>query len=324
MILLCGIPSEAPIALVVEALRGRNLPHVVFNQREFDSTGFWFSLQGGRLTGALAVGSVVVNLDEISGVYVRLMDHRALPEFQSLAPDDPARARCQRLHDALYRWLEVAPARIVNRLGPMASNSSKPYQAQLIARHGFHVPQTVVTNDPDVVRDFLGRHDRVIYKSASGVRSIVQEFQVGDEANLDQIRWCPTQFQEFVPGVNTRVHVVGDEVFATRIETSATDYRYAARQGGETTLSAIELQHPWPERCVSLATALELPFAGIDLKLTPTGEVYCFEVNPSPGFSYYEHATGQPISDAVARHLAGVGGSTLSIPRAHSGTGAHS
>ena len=42
---------------------------------------------------------------------------------------------------------------------------------------------------------------------------------------------------------------------------------------------------------------------GIDLKITPDDEVYCFEVNPSPAFSYYESNTGQPISAAIARAL---------------------
>jgi D-alanine-D-alanine ligase-like ATP-grasp enzyme len=49
---------------------------------------------------------------------------------------------------------------------------------------------------------------------------------------------------------------------------------------------------------------LELPVAGIDLRDHPAGKWFCFEVNPSPAFSYYEHETGQPIAAAVARFLA--------------------
>jgi hypothetical protein len=41
------------------------------------------------------------------------------------------------------------------------------------------------------------------------------------------------------------------------------------------------------------------------LKITPDNQVYCFEVNPSPAFSYYEEHTQQPIAYAVARYLAG-------------------
>ncbi len=40
--------------------------------------------------------------------------------------------------------------------------------------------------------------------------------------------------------------------------------------------------------------------AGIDLRLTPDDEWYCFEVNPSPGFTFYEDAGGQPIAAAIA------------------------
>ena len=55
---------------------------------------------------------------------------------------------------------------------------------------------------------------------------------------------------------------------------------------------------------VRLAEGLGLAFAGIDLKITPDNRVYCFEVNPSPAFSYYEANTGQPIARAVAEYLA--------------------
>ena len=50
-------------------------------------------------------------------------------------------------------------------------------------------------------------------------------------------------------------------------------------------------------------TTFDLLFAGIDLKETPEGEFYCFEVNPCPGFLYYERHTGQPISTALAELL---------------------
>jgi glutathione synthase/RimK-type ligase-like ATP-grasp enzyme len=193
----------------------------------------------------------------------------------------------------------------VNPAASMGSNGSKPYQAQLIARHGFAVPDTIVTNDPDRVRDFRARHGRIIYKSASGIRSIVREFDDDDLDRLDRIRWCPTQFQAFVPGTDVRVHVVDTEVFATEIDSDATDYRYATREGTKATLRAITLDADVADRCVSLARDLRLPFAGIDLRRRGgDGAWVCFEVNPSPGFSFYESRTGQPIARAVARYLA--------------------
>jgi hypothetical protein len=307
MILLCGIPSESPVEMVGRALDALGLPHITFNQRRFARARLAFEVACGRVTGSLALDGQTYRLEEIGGVYNRLMDEQALPELRALPADDPLRGHCRTLHDALIQWMEIAPARVVNRAWPMGSNVSKPFQMQLIAREGFAVPETLVTNDPDLVREFHRQHGRVIYKSISSVRSIVQVLQPDDYARLERIRWCPTQFQAFVDGTNVRVHVIGERTFAVRVRTEAIDYRYAAQQGSTAELEPTELDEALRARCVHLARALDLPFAGIDLKITPGGEVFCFEVNPSPGFSYYEAATGQPIADAVARYLAGEG-----------------
>ena len=303
MILLCGIPSESPLTMVRDALIEMNVAHLIFNQRHFAATHCAFEISQGRVTGRLLLDEKRYDLDDISGVYTRLMDEQALPEVRCLPPQSQERERCRNLHDALMQWMEITPARVVNRCRPMGSNSSKPYQAQLIAQHGFAVPETLITNDPEIVRDFYAQYGRVIYKSISGVRSIVQELTAADLLRLEHIRWCPTQFQAFIAGTNIRVHIVGQEVFATKILSEVTDYRYARRQGGEAELIAVELDDDLAERCIRLAATLALPFAGIDLKITPDGEVFCFEVNPSPGFSYFEHHTGQPIARAVAHYL---------------------
>jgi hypothetical protein len=56
-------------------------------------------------------------------------------------------------------------------------------------------------------------------------------------------------------------------------------------------------------RCVRLARGLGLPLAGVDLRRTPAGEWVCFEVNPSPAFTFYASRTGQKIAAAIAALL---------------------
>jgi hypothetical protein len=305
VILLCGIPTETPLAMVREALEELELPYALLNQRRFAEIDMGFSVSEAGVAGWLRLGRSAFRLEEIRAVYTRIMDDTALPELRGEPPGSPSRTACRNLHETLVRWYEVAPARVVNRSRPMASNASKPFQAQLIREHGLAVPETLVTNDPELARGFYAAHPRVIYKSISGVRSIVQTLGEADLARLEQIRWCPTQFQAYVEGTNVRVHTIGTEVFATAVTTTATDYRYAGHgQDGETDLEPYELSDELAERCLAVAQALELPFAGIDLKITPEAEAFCFEVNPSPAFSYYESHTGQPIARAVARYLA--------------------
>lgn len=305
MILLCGIASETPLELVASELRDLGQGFVFLHQRGWQECDTAVEIAAGAVSGRLRIGPHVLRLEDIRAVYTRLMDPRVLPDVRDVSPEAPVHARCLAFHEAVTRWMELTPARVVNRSSPQASNASKPYQAQIILRHGLRVPETLVTNDPEAVSRFRSHHGRIIFKSVSGVRSIVREFADKDLERMDSIRWCPVQFQEFVAGTDVRVHCVGGEVFAARIESDATDYRYAMGQVGEpAVLTSFSLDDTTAERCVKLTADLGLELAGVDLRITPEGETYCFEVNPSPAFSYYESHTGQPIARAIARHLA--------------------
>jgi glutathione synthase/RimK-type ligase-like ATP-grasp enzyme len=307
MILVCGIPTEGPVEMLVEALRRMRVHYFVFNQRRVLETEVRFFLRDGFADGWLDCGNEQYRLADFRGVFVRFMDDRLLPELVNEPEDSPRRAYSRKVHDALNAWIEVTGARVANRPSAMASNNSKPYQAQIIQRHGLRTPETLITNDPAAVLAFREKHGRVIYKSISGARSIVKTLDDADRPRLEKIRWCPTQFQQFIDGENVRVHVAGSQVFATRIESDAIDYRYARQQVGEAAeLEACDLPEDLKVRCIAVSQALDLPLAGIDLKIATDGNVYCFEVNPCPGFSYYQASTGQPIATGIAEYLAGV------------------
>jgi glutathione synthase/RimK-type ligase-like ATP-grasp enzyme len=313
MILLCGIPSEAPMRLIVEAAEQAGVEYVLLNQREARYIDICLHVQDGRVDGALSIREQDWPLVAFSGVYVRLMDYQDLPENQGQGrtpPDGCAFRKSEALHQSLIEWLELAECRVANRLSAMGSNVSKPYQAQLINQAGFRTPTTLITNDPEEVRSFFRTHKRVIYKSVSSVRSIVKELDAIKINALHKVRRLPTQFQAFVPGTNVRVHVVGQQVFATEIQSEAVDYRYAGRDDIDVDLVQAQLPPEIEARCVALSQALQLPLCGIDLKRTPDDDYYCFEVNPSPGFSYYQEATGQPIATAIVAYLHGNAGTS--------------
>jgi glutathione synthase/RimK-type ligase-like ATP-grasp enzyme len=308
VILLCGIPSEPPVAMLRAACERAGIRHEIFDQRAVADMAMRFAITPDRgVEGALRIGGRTIPLGAITGVYLRLTDDTRLPSVRDLPADAPLREHSRRLHETLTEWTELTSSRVANRISAMASNNSKPYQAQLIARCGFAIPDTLVTDDPAAVVAFRRLHPTgIVYKSISGIRSIVTRLEDDDLERLGSIRWCPVQFQGFVEGFNVRVHVVGSEVLATAIHTTGDDYRYAHRdEGGETTLTSYALADDVAQASVALAAALGLDFAGIDLKMAPDGAVYCFEVNPSPAYSYYESHTGQPIADTVARYLAG-------------------
>ena len=308
MIVICGIPSEPPVEMVVDAAVRAGVDHVVVNQRMLADHDLVLDVGRGvdradaAIGGVLRTGTVDLDLGAVSGVYIRMTDARSLPENRGRRSDRVERSLAANL--AFQEWADVAPCRVANRTAPMTTNASKPFQAQLIERSGFATPTTLVTDDPEEVRAFAATHGPLIYKSISSVRSIVRALDPADD--LEAIRHLPTQFQVQEHGTDVRVHVVGTSALATRVTTGAVDYRYASRDGVSATLEPTELPADVERGCLALAAALDLPFSGIDLLQRHDGTWVCFEVNPSPGFSYFEAETGQPISDTLVAWLHGV------------------
>lgn len=300
MILIWGVPGDSPAATVSTALARLGQPVFFFDQHDILAAEIDLKVDG-VVGGTLRLPRGAVDLTAITAAYLRPYESALLPALAGAPSTD--KARMAALTEALVAWSEVTPALVVNRPGAMASNNSKPYQSGLIADQGFDVPETLVTTDAAALEGFWEKHGHVVYKSISGVRSIVTCLTPGHRQRFADLCHCPTQFQQYIPGTDFRVHVVGDEVFACKVISRATDYRYPRTEDEAPRIEPFDLSVELTERCRRLAASMSLLVAGIDLRKAVDGRWFCFEVNPSPGFSYYEQETEQPIADAIARLL---------------------
>lgn len=282
MILVCGNAAElAPIATV---LRARDSTFVSVDE---DSPTTEVEFGASPSEGMIRSAGMTLELGTISAMYLRPRAPRPTPAWARL-----------------MAWADEAPILIVNPPSAGESNASKPLQAGLIASHGFRTPETLVTTDVGALARFQRRHGRVIYKSISAWRSHVALLDDSGVTASAKLRWCPTMFQEYISGTEYRATVVGDRVFAARIESTAIDYRQAEYLGEEIRIEAAELPVDVESRVLALCRSLRLRLAGADLRRMPAGDWVCFEVNPAPDFRYYEAATGQKITTAIADLLA--------------------
>ena len=299
MILLWGLLEDDPMGMAHAALRKAGADFVFLDHRKIFESQVDYAFSpgaGGRCT--VTQGETTIDLGRVGAAYVRGADLRDYPEMRDRAPDDPIAAEAAAFEFQLAACLDASDAVVINRSEPSATNASKPFQLSVIREAGLGVPETFISNDAEAVRGFLARNPDSIYKSISGVRSIVRRVSAEHLDFLDDVGWCPSLFQRVVPGTNYRAHVLGGDVFAVRIESGQLDYRY-----GESTVVAAELPPEVAQKCVRLTSALGLHFSGIDLMRTPDDEWFCFEVNPSPAYSFFEQASGQPLSAALARFM---------------------
>ena len=311
MILVCGGLADPVTELVCSRIRACGYPYRLLDQGRYpDGFTVHREWREGPSEGYIAGPDWRVELSELSGVFARFLGREGRVPLPGVAPD-VLPAIYAEAETGLVALFEDLPCTVANRYRGGMSNHSKPYQALLLKECGFEVPDTLVTNDPAEARAFFDEHSGdVICKSLSGIRSIVRRVSHEHLSRLPLLRYGPAQFQRYIPGDNVRVHVVGEQVFATRVHSDAVNYRYARLEGGNCELAEEALTPEIAKTCIRTSRRLELDFAGVDLKITPEGMVFCFEVNPSPGFAFYELGTGQPISAALADLLhAGPNGS---------------
>lgn len=247
----------------------------------------------------LAVGGITLELDQFSGIYCRI----APPIFEGISSSSFRKVGA--LLSGLQIVLLSVSKRVVNR--PLAGweNSSKLTQLRLLNQAGFQVPVSLVTTRPSDLMAFRSKLPALVYKSASGQRSIAELLNDAAFLRTPTLVHCPVLFQEAIAGPDIRVHVVGTGVYCVRIVSDQVDYRYAASRGGNRHLSRFE--HLPPELakgCVEFAASRGLNMAGFDFKIAESGEYYCLEMNPSPAFTFFDGCLGGEISNAVVRLLA--------------------
>jgi glutathione synthase/RimK-type ligase-like ATP-grasp enzyme len=305
VILVSGVLGDAMIELMCARLRDMGFAYLFLDNTRFPGEfNITWSVGPKGVAGSVSSPSGRLNLDEITGIYARYVQYRcgeSAREGFSARDGELIKAEGEA---SLMQLFDAMPSVVVNRARASVSNDSKLYQQLLISSVGFQTPRTLATTIPEEAAAFFhaSRH-KVIYKSLSGTRSIVRRLEDTDLPRLERVRNCPTQFQEVVEGVDIRVHTVGDRVFAAELISEASDYRYAASTGHSLAARAIELPSEVALTCLQLAGNLGLVVSGIDLRRTREGQYYCFEVNPSPAFIFYERLTAQPISEAVAKLL---------------------
>lgn len=297
MILVWGISGDGPIQAIGAELARKGEDWLMLDQLDVARFGLSFE-ETDASNGWLMVGDKRVALGSIKSVYPRPYESARVLRAAGVT-DEGAMDHAARFDDAMLAWLEQTEALVVNRPSAMTSNGSKPLQSTLIAEAGFAIPDILLTTDVKAAAAFRDRHGRVIYKSIGGVRSRVSLLE--DEA-LERIKVaaCAIQLQEYISGTDIRAHVLEEEVFACTIESEAVDYRYPTTEREEPRIAACELPKKVAIRCVELTSMLGLSFAGIDLRHAVDGRWICFEANPSPGYTFYEQATGAHITGALS------------------------
>jgi len=225
-------------------------------------------------------------------------DALAVPSLRAFAESETSQAVGGML-DALHcAW--------VNPRRADEAAHQKPYQWQVARDVGLSVPRTLVTSEPEAARRFISEVGlgKTVFKAFLASLEAWRETRLIEQADLDRldlVRYAPVIFQEYVEGVDLRVTIVGDRMFAAEIDARATSYPVDMRMViSEAEVKPTTLPDHVQGALLALQSRLGLKYGAIDMRRTAEGDCVFLEVNPAGQWLFVERLTGLPISQAVA------------------------
>jgi len=181
------------------------------------------------------------------------------------------------------------------------------------------VPQTVVTSDPDVARQFYERmNGEVIYKLIgentnfffpkfefpSGIPTL--PCRESDKDHFDQIRFAPHLFQQrVVKKFDVRATIVGKEIFAASIHSQSGQSKLDWRLDYGVPMMKLQLPQSVSKACISMMQQFKLNYAAFDFCVDAEDRYYFLELNCGGQYIWLEERTQLPISRQLALLFAG-------------------
>ncbi|MEU6916388.1 ATP-grasp ribosomal peptide maturase [Streptomyces olindensis] len=294
--------------VVISELHGRDVPVVRFDSGDFPhALSVAATITSHGVAGTLSTPSRSADLSGIRSLYYRRPSGFTFPHLDQ----QDARFAIAQARYGLGGILASLPGcRYVNHPHRVGDAEFKPSGLAAAAAAGFRLPRTVITSDPDTARSFVKQYRPVIYKPLSaplyridGVSCTVEVAEVRADDIDEAVSGTAHLFQQRVDKVaDVRVTVIGDQVFAVRIDSDLLDWR---TDYGRLRYSVAQPPPGVTEALHAYLAHFGLAFGAFDFAVDGQGQWWFLECNPSGQWYWLEPETGLPMLAAMADLLEG-------------------
>ena len=297
-ILILGDASDAHAAHIQNALTQAGAAAYYLDTYQFPKQ-LRLSWRPDTLVGCLTLpGGLQLNFSDIHSVFWRNFSGVSVPSLpdanqQQIALNDSM--------SAVRSLVQACPCRWINSWQAYQFHKEKPLQLSKAKQIGVAIPATLISNDPEQVREFVVFDKKVVFKPVYGgahAKLVTEEHLQGDRLNM-ALSISPVTIQEYIPGTNVRSYVIGDSVYSAEIRSQALDFREDAKAE----LITRDLPDYVRQQCLAITEAFMLEWTAIDWRVKPTGEYIFLEANPSPMFIHFERQTCFPITQQLVKLL---------------------
>lgn len=270
-----------------------------------------YSVRRGIQSIRFLLGEREIDVAQVSVVYLRNFEIGAI----KFSGDKLSKRFSFEQWDDAYNILQTGlKCAWVNDIDATRAASDRVQQLYMAKAAGFDIPETIITNDPEMAKDFYYTHrGRVIIKALHhhGVQVDNRVFSMyahkmrnKDLANLNDLVNAPCVIQEYIPKKSDiRITVVGNQIFSVEIDSQSTDKgRHDLHRCRLVDLpkKVIELNKSDQDKCIKLIDSLGLRYGAIDLVRDRSGRLIFLEINATGDWLWIEQHTGLPITESIA------------------------
>lgn len=313
-VLLVTERADLSADLLVVELSRRGVPFFRFNQEEFPSRvhACWHSSANQILIESAS--------DGIEGAEIAFAWYRRYkgPDSSTEGYDATCTEFVTRESRGFLAGLwSIARWPWVNHPANVAEAEQKVLQLHRALELGMVVPDTLVGNHPQRVRNFLDTQEAVGKtivggSLVDGSRSLfvyTTPLESDDAKSSTSIAASPIIVQQRINGAkDVRVTIVDDEAFSVEIDVEGkgvheVDWRLVPDE--RLCYSPRTLPASVAKLCIRLVRSFGLRYGALDLLRTVDGEYVFLELNPSGQWGWIERALELPITSRLVDLLAG-------------------
>lgn len=315
MILIITNKKDFTADFLIVELRKQKINFVRFNTEDFPLKAN-FVYEYPDSDSKLCFSGKTVNLSDATSIWYR---RPVRPEFRADTPADVQSFIIAESKDALSGLWRTTNCIWVNHPDKNRLAENKIEQIERAHSYGFQIPQTLVTNEPDLARDFIKKSNgKVIaktlhqgYVSSDSGQYLIYANIVNNKKleNIGLVKNCPVIFQRFInKKSDIRVNVFGDEVYATELcsqqsnnEKTKIDWRRA--RINEIRHKPYHLSEDVIEKIIKFTKSYGLEFGALDFVISTNGDLFFLELNPNGQWGWIEQLTKQPLRESLIRLL---------------------
>ncbi|MFX0185468.1 MAG: MvdC/MvdD family ATP grasp protein [Candidatus Hodarchaeota archaeon] len=309
MLLIITNKDDLTADFLITRLIELQKPYFRLNSEDLTDAQLCFTASNKAISRSISLCKKVIDLSDISCVWYR---RKLWVQPLNLIRPDQRRFVAGEITNLIEGLVADPHILWVNPMDAVSIAERKVFQIRLAQQLGFAIPRSLISNEPDRLRNFYEENNgKVICKPifhglfvSENERAAVYTHRIDYDALINdvQLRACPTYLQEEIPkGSDIRATFIGDDLFSVEIYSKRSKPLDWRRLKEPLAYRSYDLSKEVENLCRLMLNEMRLTFGAFDFVKTAEGDLYFLEVNPTGEWAWLEKEMGFPMRDAFIK-----------------------